>query len=117
MGTIPPDIQKTVARLRNEAAEKMRLADDIERHYTGEDPKQRVIRTVERDGFFPASELVDEATVESLIAYLKNKSGRPFDLAKAFHVSEEKINQLISSSGGKLTIPDWRGWVKLGKHK
>jgi hypothetical protein len=113
---IPLDVAKAIARLRSEAREKMRIADDLERNYTGEDPKQRNLLAND-SSLGPRRDIPSVVTVDTLIDYLKGKGGRPFELAKHFDVSEERIRDIIASSGGKLTIPDWRGWVKLGKHK
>ena len=110
---IPADVAKAITLLREQGREKLRLADDLERHYTGHDPEQSEIQGITRPIVYGGGEGVMADTLENLTNYLKEKSGRPADLAKVFRVSEGRIRELISSSGGKLTIPDWRGWVKL----
>jgi hypothetical protein len=114
---IPSDVAKTVALLRDQGREKLRLADELERHYTGTDPRQPEIQGIAHSVFYGGGEAVMDATLENLTNYLREKSGRPADLAKIFRVNESRIRELIASSGGKLTIPDWRGWVKIVKHK
>ena len=113
--TIPSEVSKTITRLRADAKEKNRLADDLERIYTGEDPKQSQMAQsggalILPDGV-PAS-----VTVETLVEAVRKKGGRTIHLAKRLKVSEERIKELVATSNGKLFIPDWRGWVKL-KHK
>lgn len=110
---IPPDVIKTIARLRAEGREKLRLADDLERNYTGDDPKQASLLPVGRDGFFAATSLISEPNVENLTQYLRKRGARLADLAKAFNVTEDKMKAVIAGSHGKLFIPDWRGWVKI----
>jgi len=119
MPTIPYEISKTISRLRNEAKEKLRIADELQRLYTGEDPNQTTLPSVVGGKFHGGGvgPPIPSATVESLIEYVKVKNRRLPELARDFNVSSEQIKKLVSESKGKLTIPDWRGWVKLGTHK
>ena len=113
MGSIPSEISKTIDRLRAEANEKLRLADELYRIYSGDDSKEKIMSSLQRGGFFPDSEIISEANLDSLIDYLKKRGARVSDLAEAFHVPAKKITDLIESSEGKLFIHDWRGWVKV----
>lgn len=113
---IPPDIAKAISRLRTEAKEKFRIADELYRTYTGQDPQQGTLMP-ENDGLGPRRDVPSVVTVDTILERVRKKSARAKDLAKFLGVSEERIAELVAGSGGRLSIPDWRGWVKVGKHK
>ena len=113
--SIPSEVSKTIDRLRSEAKAKLRLADELERNYTGEEPRQFLVST---DGItLPLPrESASPLTVERLIDAVREKGGRAAHLAERLKVSESRIRELVDASGGRLYIPDWRGWVKA-RHK
>ena len=101
---MPAEVAKTIALLRSEAMEKTRLADDLERNFSREDPLQMKLE----------QQAVGSAlTVDGLIDAVRTKGGRVIHLAARLRVPEERIKELVAASHGKLFIPDWRGWVKL----
>lgn len=108
---IPPDVTKAIERLRAEAQAKWKLADELERNYTGQEPSQTMIMPGGLRLSMPESNA--PLTVEKLIDAVREKGGRASHLARRLKVSETKIRELVQDSGGRLFIPDWRGWVKL----
>ena len=112
---IPADVAKAIDRLRAEAQSKWKLADELERNYTGQEPSQMMIMSGGLRISMPESNT--PLTIEKLIDTVKQKGGRATHLAKRLKVPESKIHELVAASNGRLFIPDWRGWVKLSKHK
>ena len=116
---IPLDVAKAIHRLRSEAREKNRLADELHRVYTGRDPQQ--ITFDDRENSFGIGPKVPSVvTAELIVEFLREndkKAARLNELARFFNVPVAHIKTVVESSNGKLFIPDWRGWVKPSKHK